>query len=157
MNSVGPSSRFQFVVIVLIAVTLQILPSFTGLALWRPSFVLLVLIYFVLYKPYQYGIISAWLAGLLVDIVNGGVVGKYALALGVCAYILQLLRRRLLHAQIWHQCSLVFLLVLLSQLIVLSVNMLTEKQFSWQILFFPALSSMILWPFFYLLMRWKVH
>jgi len=155
VSGVGQPNRFQFIVILLVAVTLQLIPSFTVLTLWRPSYVLLVLIYFLLYQPHHYGMASAWLAGLLLDLVSGGVLGRYALALGVCAYIVRLLKRRLLHAQIWHQCSLVFLLTLLSQLIVLSVNLLTQNHFSWEILFYPALSSMILWPIFYLVMHWR--
>lgn len=153
MNTARPSSGLRFAIILLLAMVLQVMPIFSELALWRPSFVVLILIYFILYQSHRYGIGAAWLVGLLLDVVYGEVLGKYALAFGICAYLLMLLKNRLLHTQLWHQSTLVFLLVLLTQLLVLSVNMLNAKQLSWQMLVFPAFSSMLIWPLLYLLMQ----
>ncbi|WIO74661.1 rod shape-determining protein MreD [Porticoccaceae bacterium LTM1] len=139
----------------LLATVLQILPLQQQLSFWRPQFVLLVLTFFLLYRPLDYGVATAWLIGLMLDFVFGGVVGRYALALGVCAYLINLLAKRLLHAHIWHQCGVVFLLVAASQLIVASVNLLTHSNASWSIIFLPAISSALIWPLIYFLMfRW---
>ncbi|MCV6604385.1 MAG: rod shape-determining protein MreD, partial [Porticoccaceae bacterium] len=131
-------------VALLIALVLQLWPLFGGVALWRPQFVLLVLTFALIHRPNYYGIATAWIAGLVMDAVTGGVFGRYALALGICAYLLHLLRQRLLHASIWHQGGMVLLLVAAAQLVVMSVNIVSGGGTSWALVWYPALTSALL-------------
>ncbi|MDM3871731.1 rod shape-determining protein MreD [Porticoccus sp. W117] len=139
-------------VALLTALVLQLWPLFGGVALWRPQFVLLVLTFALIYRPDYYGIATAWAAGLVMDAVTGGVFGRYALALGICAYLLHLFRQRLLHAHVWHQSGLVFLLVAMTQLVVMSINTSAGSGTSWTLVWYPAITSALLWPLFYTLM-----
>ena len=148
-----PSQRRGLLfVALLIALVLQLWPLFGGVAMWRPHFVLLVLTFALIYRPDYYGIATAWFAGLVMDAVTGGVFGRYALALGICAYLLHLLRQRLLHARVWHQSGLVLLLVAVAQLIVMSVNIVADGRTSWLLVWYPAFTSALMWPLFYPLM-----
>ena len=148
-----PSQRRGLLfVALLVALVLQLWPLFGGVAMWRPQFVLLVLVFALIYRPDYYGIATAWLTGLVMDAVSGGVFGRYALALGICAYLLHLFRQRLLHAHVWHQSGLVLLLVALAQLVAMSVNITAGMHTSWALVWYPALTSALLWPLFYTLM-----
>lgn len=145
--------RFGLLIVALLAaMVLQLWPLFGGAALWRPHFVLLVLVFALLYRPGHYGIVTAWCVGLAMDVAYGGVLGRYALALGICAYLLQLFRRRLMHARLWHQSGLVFLLAALSQLIAVSVHLLVQRDASWAVIWYPAVTSALVWPVFYPIM-----
>ena len=153
MNRRKPSRRFGLLLVaLLVALVLQLWPLFGGVAMWRPHFVLLVLTFALLYRPDNYGIATAWCVGLIVDVVYGGVFGRHALALGGCAYLVQLLRPRLLHARLWHQSGLVLLLVVASQLIVVSVNLLVQDTSSWAVVWYPAITSALVWPLLYKIM-----
>lgn len=141
----------------LVAMVLQLLPLYGAMAMWRPDFVLLTLVFFLLFRPLHYGIVMAWLVGLALDVLYGEPFGRHALALGVAAYLLVLLRPRLLHAHLWYQCGIVLLVVAASHLIGMSLNMLVSSgsSGSWAAVWFPAISSALVWPLVYLLfMRW---
>ena len=138
----------------LLAMVLQLLPLYGVAALWRPNFVLSVLIFFLLFRPLNYGIATAWSVGLVLDIIYGGLFGRHALALGIAAYLLILLRPRLLHAHMWHQCGVVLLLVAASQLIAVSLSVLVsgDSAGSWAVIWCPAISSALIWPLVHLLL-----
>jgi rod shape-determining protein MreD len=83
------SSRTQGIwVIVLtffIAYLLAIVPVPEWAMSYRPEWVPLVLIYWVMALPYRVGIGSAWIAGLVLDILEGSILGLNALALVIIA------------------------------------------------------------------------
>ncbi|NNF67033.1 MAG: rod shape-determining protein MreD, partial [Gammaproteobacteria bacterium] len=49
------------------AVVLTLIPLPGWLQPWRPSWVALVVIYWLIYEPRRIGLMTAWLAGLLLD------------------------------------------------------------------------------------------
>ncbi|UTW45020.1 rod shape-determining protein MreD [bacterium SCSIO 12696] len=147
-----PQRKSLFLLMLLIALVLQLWPLFGGVALWRPHFVLLVLVFALIYRPNNYGIMFAWFAGLAMDAATGGTFGRYALAFCISAYLLNLLRQRLLHASVWHQSGLVLLLVVAAQLVVMGVNAATGIDTSWSLVWYPAITSALAWPLFYTLM-----
>lgn len=150
----NPSRLGLLLMALVVAMVMQLVPLFGPSAMWRPQLVQLVVIFFLLTLPLRYGIACAWTVGVVLDIFYGGVFGRYALALGVSAYLFMLLRPRLQHARIWHQCGLVLVLVAAAQLIVAAVNVLTQDTASWMTIWMPAVSSSLIWPLVYwLLMR----
>ena len=58
---------------------------------YRPEWVPMVLIYWVMALPYRVGIGSAWCAGLILDILKGSVLGLNAIGLVIVAYVLSLI------------------------------------------------------------------
>ena len=53
---------------------------------YRPDFVLLALIFWILRAPQLCNIGTAWFAGLLVDLATGGLFGQFALAYALTAF-----------------------------------------------------------------------
>ena len=71
----------------LLAFIVSMLPLPATLNLLRPVFVLLVLIYWVIALPHRYGIVTAFLVGLALDVMTGKMLGMNALLMSVIAYL----------------------------------------------------------------------
>jgi rod shape-determining protein MreD len=100
-----------------LAVLLAIYPLPAWLAPARPDFMALLAIYWVVRAPDRFGMGSAWLAGLLLDAVAGGLLGPRALELAVVAYFALILRPRMLYYPLPQQMGLVCAMVLTGQIL----------------------------------------
>ncbi len=103
---------------ILAALLGSILPLPVWLAPARPDWLALLVIYWVLRTTSGFGIVSAWLIGLLMDVLSGGLLGRHALALAVVAYAASLLRQRLGHYTLAQQSVVVLLLCVADQILV---------------------------------------
>ncbi len=129
-----------------VAVLLQIYPLRGDWAFWRPPFVLLVCLYWLLNEPFRFGVGAAWTIGLLMDLLFGGITGQSALALTVCAYLVQTSGQRLHYFTILHQSALAGVLVAVYQLLVVSVEQLASTADPTWALFYSVFSGAVLWP-----------
>lgn len=129
----------------LVALVLQLLPwAGFGLML-RPDFILLVTIYWLFRAPHVVNIGVAWLAGIVMDLITGGLFGQHALAYVVVAYFAVRYQRRLILFNSWQQAGYVFLLLLLSQIIVLVLKLLAGGEVPGWSYFLPSISGILLW------------
>ncbi len=129
----------------LVALVLQLLPwAGFGLML-RPDFILLVTIYWLFRAPHVVNIGVAWLAGIVMDLITGGLFGQHALAYVVVAYFAVRYQRRLILFNSWQQAGYVFLLLLLSQVIVLVLKLLAGGEVPGWSYFLPSISGILLW------------
>ena len=120
----------------------------------RPDWVAMVLIYWVIAAPDRFGLFTAWIVGIIMDVLVGGLIGQLALSYVVVTYIAANLYQRLRMFSIWQQAVVVFFILVLSQIIgfwVESVAGLSEWSF-WYLL--PAVTGSFLWPFVFLLLRY---
>ena len=76
---------------------------------YRPEWVPMVLIYWVMALPYRVGIGSAWCAGLILDILKGSVLGLNAIGLVIVAYVTSSIHLRFrdvfLYSTVWSSFS----------------------------------------------------
>lgn len=93
-HSVG-ATNFQIALTFLIGLVLTILPLSHWLALIWPQWVVLITIYWIIKLPHRIGIGTAWLAGLLLDVMANNFLGDQALALIIVAYITLNLQQRI--------------------------------------------------------------
>jgi len=129
----------------LVALILQLLPwAGFGLML-RPDFILLVVIYWLFRAPHVVNIGTAWFAGVVMDLITGGLFGQYALAYAVAAYFAVNYQRRLILFNSWQQAGYVLLLLLLSQVIVLVLKLLAGGAVPGWSYFLPSVSGVLLW------------
>ena len=129
----------------------QDIPAHLGFL--RPDVVAIVLIYWVIALPHRVGLTSAWLAGILTDVLLGSLIGQHALSYVVMAYIAASLYQRLRMFTVWQQALVLFALLGINQLInfwVESIAGLSEWS-AWYLL--PALTGALLWPWAFLLLR----
>lgn len=78
-------TRVAALVIASTAACLVPLPAWLDPA--RPAFLSLTLLWFVFVAPRPAGLLAAWLAGLLLDLLQGGMLGQNALAMVVIVAI----------------------------------------------------------------------
>ena len=81
----------------ILALLLELIPLHPELNPWRPPWLLVVVVFWVLHLPGSVGIGTAWSAGLVMDVVNGAPLGSHALVFTL-AGVLTLAARRLLLA-----------------------------------------------------------
>lgn len=129
-----------------LAILLQVYPLSGTAAYWRPDFLFLVMFYWLRQYPFQLGLGFAWLVGLVGDVAYGDIVGRTALAFCLSAYLLHLLQQRILNYRTLHEVWLLVPLVMISQTIVLTVNVILGRGVIWNSLLFTALTSALVWP-----------
>jgi len=137
----------------LIATTVvALLLALCPLPLWlqpaRPDWLALLVIYWIRRLPHGFGIGWAWLIGLLMDGLEGGVLGRHAFALAVLAYAALLLRRRMLLYTLPQQMALVCALCAMHLILVYWVQSLMGHPTPSLVFLMGSLTAAFLWPAF---------
>ncbi|MHB1949184.1 MAG: rod shape-determining protein MreD [Gammaproteobacteria bacterium] len=150
-----PSSSKWFIISVtfLGAFILTLLPMPDWTIWLRPTWILLVLIYWTMEVPYRVNVGIAWFVGILLDVLNGTLLGEHALGFILVIYIVSRIHSRLRMFPLSQQGLSIFFLVLLYLAIIYCiqgfVGNLPHGWFYWA----PAATSMILWPWVYSILR----
>ena len=136
-----------------VAMTLMILPLPDWARPFRPQWVTLILIYWVLALPHGLGVGVGFLVGIAVDVLTGTLLGQHALSFSVVAYATVKLHQRVRVFPLWQQSLVVLLLLVSEHLIALWVIGATHKQPPGLIYWIVPLLGAILWPWVFVLMR----
>lgn len=137
-------------IIALMAVMIP-LPDF--LSLFRPEVVTILLIYWCIEAPDRVGVGYGWVTGLMLDVVQGALLGQHAFALALVAWITVKLHQRIRVYPKGQQALSIFVLIVLSQMIVLWVQGVIGKSPNTWMYWMPSITSMIIWPWVDTLMR----
>ena len=124
----------------------------------KPSFVLLVLIYWNLALPDRVGITTALLFGVLIDLLEGSLLGLHAFIFVIITYLCQRFFYQFRVTPIWQQSFLIFILsIFLKQILALDfldseLNMtnLSDKSYFIHTLNYAILTSLSWSPVYYL-------
>lgn len=137
----------------LLAFLLKALPLPFWAEPWRPAWVVMVLMYWCLALPHRVGIGIAWCIGLLLDVLQGTLLGQSALGLALVAYIVLNIHRRFRLFPSMQQSCLTGCIILLYLLAVSWVSgMIGISSASWTY-WTPAVSSALLWPWLFIILR----
>lgn len=143
--SVGPRS-WPVYLSLLVALSLEVTPLPADLGAWRPPWLALTAIYWALAYPRRYGLALAWFAGLVLDVLKGGVLGQHALAMTVVTWLTLRFHLRLRVFPIWQQTVAVIAIVATHQFVVFWVDGVTGgAELSWQRTT-PTVAAVIAWP-----------
>lgn len=138
----------------LVAYLLAIVPFPEWAIHYRPQWVMLVLIYWVMALPYRVGIGSAWMAGIFTDILEGSMLGIHAFTFAILAYITLSLHQRVRLFSSWQQSGIILALVGLVMTATYWIKVITGQTAQEDMLFLlGALSSAFVWPWLFLLLR----
>jgi rod shape-determining protein MreD len=122
-------------------------------ARFRPDWVALLVIYWCLAMPHRVGILTAWVAGVMVDALTGSLLGEHALALTVVAFLTLQSHLRLRLFPLWQQTVSVVAFLVVYQFLLLWIDGITgQVTGSWERLL-PVLTSAVLWPWILNLLR----
>jgi len=136
-----------------LALALSIVPLPAMLELFRPEWMAMVLIYWCMAVPSRIGVSIGWLVGLLLDVSRDALLGQYALAFALVAFLTLHLHQRLRVFPIWQQALSIAMLIMLECLVILWVKGLTGQSPGFWKMMLPAFSSLLFWPVIYLLLR----
>lgn len=147
---------FQILVLIAIftvAFVLEIMPWPIGFQGLRPTWGVLVLIYWVLALPNKVSVGTAFLAGIIWDLILGSILGIHALVLSIAIYFVAKHHLILRNLSLWLQSLLVMLYIVAIRIFIFVVELvLHSAEFNSQELIGAVISG-VLWPWIFLLMR----
>jgi len=134
------------------ALLLNLLPWSGAVALAKPDFVALILLYWFTFEPRKIGFTSALVLGLSMDVADAALFGQHALGYTVLAYAAIVLHRRVqrftIGAQMLHATA-VLLLPLIAMLV---VRVAAGAEFPGVLYLAACLTGAALWPLLRLLL-----
>lgn len=130
------------------------LPEFVPdmLGYLRPDWILLVLIYWTLTLPQKVGFFWAWMIGMMVDVLYGGLMGQHSISFVLVGYIVLSQYQRLRMVSAMQQSLAIFVLVLINQLTNLWIESMTSDVDFSLLYFMPSVASGLMWPVIYLVL-----
>lgn len=136
-----------------LSLILMLLPMPEWATWMRPAWVLMVLIYWAMSLPFILSVGTAWLIGLVVDLLNGTLLGEHALAYTIIIYFVGRMHIRLRMFPMIQQSLFVFALILLYQFIIYCTQGFIGELPRSHLYWLSSVSSMLLWPWLVILMR----
>ncbi len=144
---------FMILVTLLLALMLTIMPMPITVDAFRPDWVLLVAVYWSLALPSKVNVFTAWILGLIIDVLLGSVLGVHGAAMAVVIYISASNYQKIRNFSLWQQALIVGVLAALYNLLTFWFeHFLTEVPFLISYLY-PVITAIIVWPWVFLLLR----
>ena len=137
----------------LVALMLTAMPLPEWAINWRPAWVAMVLIYWCMALPQRVGIGVGWSLGILLDVLQGTLLGQNAIGLAILAFLTLKSHQRVRMYPLIQQAMVICLLVLVYQLLSLWVRgIMGVPPGSWTY-WMPVFTSMVLWPWLFIILR----
>jgi rod shape-determining protein MreD len=119
------TSRWPIWIVLLIATALVSLPLPDSFTPFRPPWATLAMIYWIMMWPRMFGIGSAWIVGLILDIQQGELMGQHAVALSVVAYLTLRFHLQIRIFPLWQLTITVFALLAIEAFIMFWIDGVT--------------------------------
>lgn len=145
--------RMVILLTLLMGLVLSVMPMSAGLQPWRPEWALMILLYWVMALPYRVNIGTCFIVGLAMDVLLGSNLGIHAAAYSFVGYVFANHYKRIRHFSLSQQALFVLLLVMVERSIVYLVEYYVNNATMQSSYFLPAVSSAIIWPWLFLLLR----
>ena len=137
----------------LLALMASIMPMPLSIDTFRPDWVLVVLMYWSLALPNRVNVITAGVMGFLLDVLLGSILGIHAASMALAVFIVADNYQKIRNFSLWQQALIIGVLAALYHLLVFWLQrFLTDAVFLPSYLY-PVLTTVILWPWAFLLLR----
>ncbi len=147
------TGRSVIVVTVCVALLLTILPMPEWARPYRPQWVTLVLLYWAIALPHRVGVGSGFVAGIVLDVLTGTLMGQHALGLSVVVFIAIQLHQRIRVFPFWQQSLGILVLLTIEHLLALWVIGATSGNTPDLGYWVVPLIGAILWPWVFVTLR----
>lgn len=120
----------------------------------RPDWVTLVALYWAIALPERFGLAVAWIAGLLLDVSQGALLGQHAIGIVLVTAVALRSHQRMRVSPLAQQAAFVMLLLLLKQSLVLWISGLAGRAPDDLWLYFASpLLALAFWPVVFVVLR----
>ncbi len=120
---------------------------------WRPDWLAMVLIYWCMAMPARVSVGVGWMTGLSLDVLQGALLGQHALGLAIIAFFVSSFHQRMRVYPLVQQALVVAALLLVYRMLMLWIFALKGAMHDDALFWLPSLSSMLLWPWLFIIMR----
>ncbi|MFW1754929.1 rod shape-determining protein MreD [Acinetobacter wanghuae] len=148
---------FAIIISVVLASMLMVYPLSYSTSGWRPLFMLMVMLFWVLCQPTWCGIWFAFGTGIFADLLLDAPLGLNALSFTIIAFSARFLtreRRILTFANIW---IITILAMVVHLMILFFAQVFSGVQFSFPRHWLPLITSVTIWPvLYYMLRKWRI-
>lgn len=151
---VSSSGTLMLITTFIIGLFLEILPLPDIVEWWRPSWMLMTIIYWTMALPSRVGIIWAWIFGLIIDVSLGTHLGVHGCTYAITAYLVLSLSNRLRLFTLWQQSLFVALLVGFDLVVSLWIENFIEYRYRPATYWLPMISSALIWPISFISLRY---
>ncbi len=142
MNS---QPRGAMLVTALIALILTVLPLPSYLAVVRPMFLVLTVLYWSIASPRAGGIALGFFSGLLLDVFQSPVLGEHALALSIITYVAVREHQRIRSKPAFQQSLIVFAALVAYESILFGIDGWTHHPITNPLRWTHTVSGAIFW------------
>lgn len=140
------NSRWPVWCILLLALVAELLPLPDFAQPLRPAFTTMTMIYWALMWPGRFGVFSAFMLGLLIDIGHGSLLGQHALTLSVVTYLVLRLHLQLRVFPLWQLTLAVFALAFLEAFLLLWIDGAIGRATLGPQRWGPVFAAAVFWP-----------
>jgi len=134
--------------IILLSIVLTIIPLPDLMNSFRLPWLMMIVIYFSIFNVSLIGVLSAWLSGLILDLMTGGLMGENAMILSIISYLAYRFRFQIRVYPIWQIMVVVLLLLSLGELLSLWIQGVSGTMNLSIVKWINISISVIIWPIF---------
>jgi rod shape-determining protein MreD len=131
---------------VLLALFLSVVPVPGWIDAARPAFLVLTVLYWSIAVPRAGGLTLGWIAGLVLDIFQGSVLGQHALALSLVTYITVREHQKIRSKPVFQQSLIVMGLLFIYEFVVFAIDGWTGHVLYGPLRWLQVLTGALLWP-----------
>lgn len=146
MSEARVARHTPIIVSIIVALMLTIAPLPESVESFRPDWVVLTLIFWSMSFPHNYSVGSAWIAGLVLDVAQGTLLGQHALAVSVVTYITVKFHLQLRQFPLLQMGATVFAMLALYRFILFWINGVAGISAPAAVYWGPVLAGAIIWP-----------
>ncbi len=152
----APAQSWYVFISFVIALILNFVPLQSFALVMRPDFVALIILYWSINQPQQFGMSIAFCMGLMMDVDHASILGHHALVYCVIISIASVSRRRIKIFGLVQQIPQIFIILIIAQGLFALIALINGAIMpDWQF-FLGSLSGAILWPFIAFLLSYPL-
>ncbi len=154
MPSHSPYSALVFVLTLGVAMVFRVMSMFPAADVLNPDWIALVLIYWCIALPERFGVFTAFVVGLLTDVLTGCLLGQYALIYVLISYFSIMQHRRLRQFPLVQQCLFVMLCLFGERSLIFGMEIMQAAANRLPLSFwYPIITGALAWPVVFFALR----
>ena len=144
-----PRNHTPIIISIVVALMLAISPLPDWAEPFRPDWVAITFVYWSMFFPSSYSVGAAWIAGLVLDVAQGTLLGQHALALSLVIYVGVKFHLQMRQFPLLQLTATVFAILALYEFILFWINGVAGIVAPAVTYWGPVLSGAAIWPFVY--------